>query len=142
MARRMENIAHNFERIGAILDDEHEPIGSDSDLSEISDEEDSEYVDSEAEKSPEDSEEEIVEEPLTPPVDSPLQVAGGFSWLQSPLSKRKQRDDSVTSTGVPKRGRGRDRARGRGRAIGLGAGLTKGSVLGQLYQPRVSKSIF
>ena len=46
MVRHTENIAHSFERISAVLGDENEPIGSDSDFSEESDEEDSDYVDS------------------------------------------------------------------------------------------------
>ena len=46
MGRHSENIAHSFERISAALGDENEPIGSGSDFSEESDEEDSDYVDS------------------------------------------------------------------------------------------------
>ena len=34
MERRLENIVDNFECIGAVLDDENEPLGSDSDRSE------------------------------------------------------------------------------------------------------------
>ena len=37
MSRRLENLADNFERIGAILDEENEPVVSDSDLSGESD---------------------------------------------------------------------------------------------------------
>ena len=34
MERRLENIVDNFECIGAVLDDENEPLASDSDRSE------------------------------------------------------------------------------------------------------------
>ena len=74
MSRCTENLADNFERIGAILDEENEPVGSDSDLSEESDVEDSEYVESAAETSSEESDIGL-DEPLTPPVEPPLQVA-------------------------------------------------------------------